>query len=192
MLTRKPIDMPFFYDIEATCWITDRTPSKALPEIVQIGMVHVTRDGLITYQMSTTVKPTEHLQLSSSCMELLHMEQSDVDRAEPLESVLLDVLRFAFRMEPDPVFYSWSLWDPRQLAGETDRKGFRDPRLTRLIATTEDFQEIVRRRLKPGVSKLEEVLRKLDVPFPGLPHSALADAMAMAVLYREKGLYPHE
>lgn len=164
-------------DLEATCDAADRLPRDER-EIIEIGAVFV--DGT-TFETQDTfqcfVKPTHHPVLTPFCVSLTHIDQRDVDTAQPLPAAMVAFAQFV--QQRSALFCSWGAFDAQQLATECARHGIVSPLGAKHLDVRQAYNDLFETQRPYG---LRRALARLGSRFEGTPHRALDDALNTAKL----------
>jgi inhibitor of KinA sporulation pathway (predicted exonuclease) len=166
-------------DLEATC-ADDGSIPPAEMEIIEIGAVWATQDGVVQERFQTFVQPILRPQLTPFCRQLTSIQQSDIDAAQPFPVAAAGLTAFADRhRKPDSMWMSWGAYDRGQIARDCLRHSMSDPlgmdhqNAKRLFSE----QQKISKRLGMGM-----VCKLTGVVFEGTQHRALDDAINIARL----------
>lgn len=102
----------FIVDLEATCWDDRQKYTVDQMEIIEIGCVLATPDGVVLDEFDTFVRPTREPVLSEFCTRLTSITQSDVDSA-PVYTEAMRQLDAWVNSRPG-IWGSWGNYDYRQ------------------------------------------------------------------------------
>lgn len=109
----------FIVDLEATCWEDRPHYTVDQMEIVEIGCVLTTPDGVVLDEFDTFVRPTREPVLSEFCTRLTSITQSDVDSAPVYAEAMRQLDAWANRRAG--IWGSWGNYDYRQLVASERR-----------------------------------------------------------------------
>ena len=164
-------------DLEATCADDGSIPPEEM-EVIEVGAVWATPDGVAIDTFQRFVRPTLRPQLTAFCQSLTHIEQASIDAAPTWPAVAAELAAFA-RLHVGQCWGSWGAYDHRQIERECARHGLADPlaglRHRNLKA---DFAK-VRRIKQVGMAT---ALQIAGLELLGDHHRALADALNIAHL----------
>ena len=125
-------------------------------EIIQIGAVMMNESYERTGEFSSFVRP-RYGRIDQAIRELTGIRETDTEAAPDLETVLKEMLSWI--ADSQPVFYSWSITDYKQIAREVD------------------YQVTAGKRFhKPWRMSLEDALMLAKIEPVGKQHDGLADA----------------
>lgn len=168
------------FDLETTCWSTDYP--KREREIIEIGAVILDRFGNEIDRYERLVRPQKHPYLSSYCVQLTGIEQSDVDQGASFHVLYKEFNSWLDQVHDDMIFVAWGKYD--------------EPILN---AACHEFQlEALIHNNYLDAKKAYHVLRRLDyriglakamkaegLEFEGNMHRALPDTLNLVRLFRK-------
>lgn len=166
-------------DLEATCDEGDCLQASDM-EIIEIGAVWATAEGIVLDEFQALVHPVVRPQLTLFCRQLTRIEQADVDSAEPFPVIAARLSSFAQRHHaPGATWGSWGQYDAKQLVRDCERHGIKHP----LAA----FQHVNLKRRFAKTRRIKEVgmaraLQMVGLPLDGTHHRGLDDARNIAKL----------
>lgn len=180
-------------DLEATCWHRDDNRTKEDREIIEIGGVLLMdsqiqprcRDDYVP-SFSVFVKPVVHPQLTDFCKNLTSIQQSDVDGASYFSESLTSFLRWVEAHIPTTPFRnviwgSWGVYDRNQMMADCNVHGTQYP-FGRHWNIKQAYSRY--RGVKKGYG-LKKALKQLDIPFEGVAHRGVDDAIMISKIVRE-------
>jgi inhibitor of KinA sporulation pathway (predicted exonuclease) len=164
-------------DLEATC--CDRgTIQPEQMEVIELGAVWATTRGEVIDTLQRFVRPTVRPILTSFCMELTHIQQTQIDTAPSWPTVAAELAEFA-RLHTGSCWGSWGAYDRRQIARESARHGLTNP-LAGLAHVNLKATFAKARRIKQV--GMATALQIVGLEREGAPHRALSDALNIAKL----------
>ena len=180
-------------DVEATCSM-DGSITFETSEIIEIGAVLVSEDGYIVDTFQSFVEPFVNKQLSCFCKRLTNISQTDINKADTLDLVLIDLchlITYHFGNNCNIEFCSWSDFDVvimrRQM---NDINSRRKKKIG--IGLTDNFRDLqaeFARKYKTGKKRigLKRAVEHLGMEFAGDQHRAIDDALntARVAMYGE-------
>ena len=180
-------------DVEATCSM-DGSITFETSEIIEIGAVLVSEDGYIVDTFQSFVEPFVNKQLSGFCKRLTNISQTDINKADTLDLVLIDLchlITYHFGKNCNIEFCSWSDFDVvimrRQM---NDINSRRKKKIG--IGLTDNFRDLqaeFARKYKTGKKRigLKKAVEYLGMEFAGDQHRAIDDALntARVAMYGE-------
>ena len=98
-------------DLESTCW--ERRDDSNVQEIIEIGAVKLDASLDPIEEFNRFVRPIENPKLSQFCINLTHIKQHDVDRADTFGVVLPDFLKWIG--EGSHTMVTWGDYDINQM-----------------------------------------------------------------------------
>ena len=166
-------------DFEATCDDGGGIPASNM-EIIEVGAVWATVEGVVLDTFQAFVRPVVHPQLSTFCCELTGIKQADVDSADLFPVVMARLACFAQRRQaPGATWGSWGQFDARQLDRDCARHGIPHPlsafthvNLKRRFAKSQKIKEI----------NMASALQMMGMTLEGVHHRGLDDACNIAKL----------
>jgi inhibitor of KinA sporulation pathway (predicted exonuclease) len=164
-------------DLEATC-ADDGSIGPDAMEIIEVGAVWATENGVVVDSLQRFVRPVERPCLTPFCMALTRIRQAQVDAAAGWPGVAADLGSFA-RRHRARYWGSWGNYDARQIERECLRHGIAHP-----------FAGLAHVNLKGRFAKLRGIkqvgmataLKIAGLPLEGQHHRALSDARNVARL----------
>lgn len=151
-------------------------------EIIQIGAVMMNEAYEITGEFSSYVCP-RYGSIDHTIQELTGIRDTDTKTAPDLETVLKNML--AWIADREPVFYSWSVTDYKQISREIRAKGMDADEMALFLDADNwvDYQVTAGKRFdKPWRMSLEDALMFAEIEPEGKQHDGLADAANTARL----------
>lgn len=166
-------------DLEATC-ADDGSITEESMEVIEIGACWATQEGVVVEQFQAYVRPILRPILTEFCVNLLGIEQTCIDSAEPFSSVVPAFQEFvSLHRAPTSSWGSWGAFDRKQIDRECLRHGIADPigmnhqNIKRLFAKAQRIGKEV------GMAKGCELA---GLAIEGAHHRALDDALNIARL----------
>jgi inhibitor of KinA sporulation pathway (predicted exonuclease) len=166
-------------DLETTCADDGSIPPGEM-EIIEIGAVWATLDGMVQERFQSFVQPVLRPQLTPYCRQLTSIQQSDIDAAQPFPVAAAALRAFADRhRQPDSIWMSWGAHDRGQIDRDCLRHSVADPLGMAHQNAKKLFseQQKISKRLSMGM-----VCKLTGVVFEGTSHRALDDAINIARL----------
>lgn len=161
------------FDIEATC---DHVFPKNKREIIEIGAVKIV-DGKIVDKFQRFVKPKKNSILTKYCMDLTHINQSDIDNANPPGMVLQEFAAWS----QNSILAAWGPFDTEILSKECKKN--------KININEQCFINIKKVFLAskhlPRETSLLDSLKKEHIHFDGNQHRALDDAFNTYLIYQK-------
>lgn len=145
-------------------------------EIIQIGAVMMNESYERTGEFSSFVRP-RYGRIDQAIRELTGIRETDTGAAPDLETVLKEMLSWI--ADSQPVFYSWSITDYKQIAREIRAKGMNEEEMALFLDAGNwvDYQVTAGKRFhKPWRMSLEDALMLAKIEPVGKQHDGLADA----------------
>lgn len=179
---KQKYDYLLVYDLEATC---NQSKDLAPVEIIELSCAIVnTHSAEIQASYQAYVRPTEHPQLDTFCLELTGIQQHQVDAAAPLQTVLQqhhDWLQQQGMLDPGVLFVpmTWTNWD-LQIALCTEC-GWRRIQRPDYLCSWVDLKKYYIEKFKRG-GNLRSCVEAVGLSWQGRAHSGLDDAMNTARL----------
>lgn len=173
-------------DFECTCWERmDTADQGKLHEIIEFPVVFLNSKTLqVDFEFHSYVRPIENPVLSPFCVQLTGIEQSQVQDADDLTTVLKSFSKFLIdnRIEKFTPCTDGP-WDILKFLGpETKRKAIQFPKWAqRWIDIRLKFKYSFGLESWIGV---ESMLEYLGLEFKGRPHSGIDDARNIARIVR--------
>lgn len=171
--------MYFVVDIEATCW--ERRKVKDNNEIIEIGVVACSNDGIVLDTYQSFVRPVISPRISKFCKELTKIRQEWIDAAQPLGVVIPSMKKWAKdKLQVESSDYLWTAfgnWDESCLKRDCDRHNLSSP-FGRFVNLKELYAA------KSGCQQcgLKEAIKVEGLIWEGKSHRALDDATNAAKL----------
>ena len=166
------------YDLEATCWRGHR-PRKV--EVIEIGAVKVDENLEVIDEFCLFVRPLLHPEVSKFCTQLTSIKQSDVDRAEGFDEVILEFEEWMRPSEVRTVLMSWGEFDKRQLLQDADLHEMELPWLRYHACLQQHYSKWKGSKNQIG---LKNALELEGLQYAGTQHRAIEDARNMARLFQ--------
>lgn len=166
-------------DLEATCSSDDTIMPDSM-EIIEIGAVWVSAEGIFIEQFQSYVKPVLNPVLSRFCIDLTGIAQAQVDQAQIWKEVAEGFSQFVARHKgPQSYWGSWGVYDKNQIDRESGRHN--------IFAPTRDMHH---ENLKANFAKNRRIkqvgmvtaLKIAGLEMLGEHHRALSDATNIARL----------
>jgi inhibitor of KinA sporulation pathway (predicted exonuclease) len=188
-MTSSPIDLNeprmdgslpiLMIDLEATCANDGSLPPEAM-EIIEIGGVWATPEGLLLDRFQVFVRPLINPTLTPFCSALTGIEQDDVSAAELFPVAAAALHEFAARRGGEGVIWmSWGAYDLKQIERECARHAISEPlRLPHRNAK----QLFARHQHLKKPTDLAGACQLAGIKLEGSYHRALDDAMNTARL----------
>jgi inhibitor of KinA sporulation pathway (predicted exonuclease) len=101
------------FDIEATC---DVNFPKNKREIIEIGAIKIV-NGKVVDQFQRFVKPKRNSKITKYCVDLTHIQQSDIDAADSPKKVLGDFAEWS----KNSIMAAWGPFDEDILKRESTK-----------------------------------------------------------------------
>lgn len=162
-------------DLESTCWRSRKTPAGEPQdvnnmEIIEFGCAIARRSGQLLRAESFLVRPIKTPQLSEFCTSLTGINQSMVDRANPLSVVTTEIDQWLGGVSDDFIWCSWGNYDRLHIEASEFRPEFaKFPHL--------NLKRIWRRTTgQKKKNGLANALKFHDLDFAGQQHSGIDDA----------------
>ena len=168
------------FDLEATCWETERPDSVEILEIGAVKLdVNASGHGMETGEFSSIVRPVSAPQLSEFCLGLVPIRQADADAADPFAAVFA---RWISWIGAEPFWLaSWGTFDRAQLSAECRRNDVTMP--THFLGHINVRREFARwKHVRPP--GLAAAMEACELTMEGTAHRALDDARNLARLAR--------
>jgi 3'-5' exoribonuclease 1 len=169
----------FVIDLEATCW--ERKKVKDNNEIIEIGIVACSDNGIVLDTYQTFVRPVISPNLSRFCKELTKIKQEWVDAAQPLRVAIPEIQRWArgkFKIESSECpWVAFGNWDELCLSRDCERHELRSP-FGRFI----NLKDLYAAFSGCDHCGLKEALKAEKLVWEGKSHRALDDAVNAAKL----------
>jgi len=163
-------------DLEATC-ADDGSISPEQMEIIEVGAVWATPEGLAVDCFQSFVRPLERPTLTPFCVSLTHIEQAQIDIAPNWPSVAATLTEFARRHKGR--WASWGAYDQKQIARECARHRIENPLAGQIHENLKARFAKTRRMKQVGMKAALEIV---GLPLEGEHHRALSDALNIARL----------
>ncbi len=162
-------------DLEATC--AEEMPREQM-EIIEIGAVWATPEGVVLDEFQTFVRPSGCAVLTPFCKELTSIQQSHVDAA-PSFAEAMQAFSVFTQKYPNREWASWGRYDLLQWERDCQRNavtnplaGFHHTNLKNKFAKGRKIKEV-------GVTKALEIA---GLGFEGTLHRGIDDARNIAKL----------
>lgn len=162
-------------DLESTCWRSRKTPAGEAQdvnnmEIIEFGCAIARRSGQLLRAESFLVRPVKIPQLSEFCTSLTGINQSMVDRANPLSVVTEEIDQWLGGVSDDFIWCSWGNYDRLHIEASEFRPKFaKFPHL--------NLKRIWRRTTgQKKKNGLASALAFHDLSFEGAQHRGVDDA----------------
>jgi inhibitor of KinA sporulation pathway (predicted exonuclease) len=171
-------------DLECTC-SDESTPvaeqiTPETMEIIEVGAVIANLRGEVLDRFGRFVRPTERPALTEFCSKLTSIQQADVEKAAPLDTVLGQLSTWLDGHRPVLIGWgSWGAFDRRQFERECARKGLANPLSP--LPHTNLKQRFAKRRKIQQVGMQRAILMVGLYPL-GTHHRGLDDALNIARL----------
>lgn len=176
-----PYDYILVIDFEATC--EERASKDYLFEIIEFPVVLVdVQLQRVVAEFHRYVKPLVKTQLSTFCMNLTGIQQSDVDKAAPLDNVIRQFERW-YRQTIPPgsrtIFAADGPMDFNEFVytHSVVRQGIRFPQM---FYQWLDVKQVFAHFFNCQQGKIRPMLEVLHRPFEGRLHSGIDDARNIA------------
>lgn len=168
----------FVFDLEATCGDEIRSDDM---EILEIGGVMQTFEGVELGRFHSLVKPLMHPTLTAFCKDLLpHIDQESINAAASWSTVGASLASWLQQyQQPGSYTASWGAWDRKAIAREASRHGVSDPMAGMQHQNLKHAWAKQRRCKQVGFVKALEIA---GLTLDGLRHHALYDAINTAKL----------
>jgi 3'-5' exoribonuclease 1 len=120
-------------DLEFTCWEdslrTDWADPARPAEVIEIGLaLYRVATRTATVKFSRLVRPVVNPTLTKYCIDLLHIPQAEIDGADDLSTVILDVAAWLRAVGANELpTCGWGPNDPRRLATDAASRGSSNP-----------------------------------------------------------------
>jgi inhibitor of KinA sporulation pathway (predicted exonuclease) len=169
-------------DLEATC-ISDEEKLKNPyfeNEIIEIGAIKLNKDLQEIDRFDKFVKPITNPKLTKFCVDLTHIQQSDVDSASEFSTV---VKEFEDWCGDDVVLCSWGFYDKSQLIREASSKKYKGKIATMLrkhISIKHQFGDI--KGIRPCGTR--KALSMIGESFEGTQHRAIYDVINITKIFK--------
>jgi len=179
----KKVDMPkkfILFDTEATCEADGSDKSRS--ETIEIAAA-LFENGVQVDTFHTYVKPLIKPVLSDYCMNLTKITQQQVDSAPTIDKAIKQFKEWIKTHDPDMTQYwlvSWGHYDRQQLAIECERYNQNIDWLIRHTSLKHEHARINRLRMGLGIG---QALRKENLEFTGVKHTATDDTVNMAKIF---------
>lgn len=137
-------------------------------------------DEVSRYQ--SFVRPQANPELTSFCMNLTHIRQSEVDGARPWPEVSAEFRqRFRLGTDKEPLFTNWGNYDRKQFESDCERH-----HLPALFAGGNhwNLKKAVAKALGIKPMDIGRMLEQLGITFIGDPDRGIDDALNAARLLR--------
>ena len=155
-------------------------------EVIEIGAVCLNEKNEETDSFQCYVRPKYNKGVAPNITSITGIRTEQVENADSFEKALM---RFIAWCGEDYEVYSWSESDPEQLQKEMELKNVKDSsEISYMFLHWHDLQKeyddmfFCERQIS-----LRTAVSNAGIDFRGHAHSALADAMATADIYREMG-----
>jgi 3'-5' exoribonuclease 1 len=171
------------FDLEATCWETEREAAGKTQEIIEIGAVKIDENGEIIDTFGEFIRPIVHSQLSNFCTKLTTITQVDVNRA----SLFIDVIEkfktwIGLYDNEDYLLCSWGFFDQRALMRNCDYHKLESNWTKSHINLKEQYPKIIGTYRSIGLKKAVE-LEKFE--WEGVHHRGISDAINLAKIFNK-------
>jgi 3'-5' exoribonuclease 1 len=150
-------------------------------EIIEIGAVLLDEYGSYIDSFERYVRPTLHPVLSNFCMNLTHISQIDINRADTFQNVLDDFWYWA-DLDSDEEYWlcSWGGFDKRQLIQDCTLHKLNADWVNPHLNIKQQYQHM--KRLKQPIG-LKKAVEREGFDFTGEHHRALADSENLAKIF---------
>jgi len=160
-------------DLEATCW--ERRNVKDMNEIIELGVVLCNTKGEMIGKFQSFIKPCVNIKMSPFCRRLTKIDQEDVNSAQNLEEVVLNLKEWAKVEHSVNIskinWASWGKWDKGCIINDCYRHGIPVP-FNEHICLKTLYKEM--RGVECG---LREAVEREGLDWEGEQHRALSDAI---------------
>lgn len=169
-------------DFEFTIKRVFGSPRAWFPEIIEVGAVRISEDGLLgSERYNAFIKPRFWPHLTDECYGITGIKQADVDKGIPMEEALSSLKKIA--PDPDTWLVAWGDADRRILAHVCERYGLEYPYLWEnycdLAESYRSFAQLERK------ASLKNAVLEMQVEQVGILHSALDDAVNAALVMQK-------
>ncbi|QVQ24725.1 3'-5' exonuclease [Achromobacter deleyi] len=165
-------------DLEATC--TDVGMDAWDMEVIEIGAVWATPDGVSGDRFQSFVRPMRNPKLTSFCTNLTGITQDDVDGAPCFPAAAFALRQFAeAETAQGNIWVSWGAYDRRQLERDSSRHGVGNP----LAMSHQNVKRMFAKAQKIGKEVgMAKACDLAGLVLLGTHHRALDDALNIARL----------
>lgn len=182
LLNEKTMNIVFF-DLEMNC--DDKTRNKlGYWETIAIGAVKYNIKKFTLEQFHYLIRPEFNSILSSKCMELTNIKQSEINNANNFREVFAKLEQWIEGQKS--IFVSWGAEDIRTIKKENKVNGLRLQIANEMLNNYIDFQnEFCSNCIKTGqVISLTNALKSMEMKFEGIKHNPLHDAFNLYRVYK--------
>jgi len=169
------------FDLEATCWETEREAQGKTQEIIEIGAVKLDEDGNVIDTFGKFIRPVAHSQLSAFCTKLTTITQVDVNRADLFVDVIEDFKTWiGFYDDEEYLLCSWGFFDQRALERNCKYHQLDAEWTKSHINLKEQYPKIVGTYRSIGLRKAVE---REGFEWEGIHHRGISDAINLAKVF---------
>jgi len=171
------------FDLEATCWETEKEAHGKVQEIIEIGAVKMDEDGEVIGTFSEFIRPVAHSQLSAFCTKLTTITQVDVNRAEKFPEVI-EKFKTWIGLDDDEEYLlcSWGFFDQRALARNCVYHQLDAEWTKSHINLKEQYPKIVGTYRSIGLKRAVEAE---GFEWDGIHHRGISDAINLAKVFEK-------
>lgn len=169
------------FDLEATCWETDRDRQGRVQEIIEIGALKIDEDGDVIGKFMEFVRPTVHPQLSSFCQKLTSISQVQINQARPFDEVVEKFQDWIGLDEGEEyLLCSWGFFDQKMLSKNCQLLDLEDAWTKPHISLKHQYPRIKGLRIAVG---LRNAVEREGFEFEGTHHRGIDDAINLSKVF---------
>lgn len=170
------------FDLEATCWETEREARGKRREIIEIGGVLLDQEGTIKSRFESFVQPVIQPMLSDFCQQLTTITQVNVNQADTFPDVIADFQDWiGLNNNEEYLLCSWGFFDRSALIKDCLYHGLESDWAKQHINLKDQYPRIKNIARSVGLKK---ALHQEDMEFEGTMHRAIDDAINTAKIFQ--------
>lgn len=189
IFTRMQLKHLLVLDFEATC-CDDNTFTRTDMEIIEFPICVVDlKTKRVIDEYHSYVKPKVHPTLTNFCTTLTGIQQTTVDNAKDISTVLSEVKDF-IKKYPDSVFVTCGDWDLKtMLPTQTQKENLQvSSRFSNWLNIKKEFAKCYGKKAHGMVDMLNE----LKLPLVGHHHSGIDDTRNIARMATQKHKFEYD
>ena len=180
LVNKNEHDVFVVFDLEATCWETDRSTFR---ETIEIGAVCLDANNNELGTFQTFIRPTISPELSAFCVGLTSISQSDVNDAPDFSKATEDFCEWIAQYTAKPTMVSWGAYDKNQFLREMVLKQ-PNIRLERFLQQHINLKELFSELYNMPPCGMQKALKRLGVTLSGTHHRGIDDAKNIAEIFK--------